>query len=144
MAAIRFYSEHPSFTFRGKGRASRWLLALIRSKQREPGSISVVFVTDDALLEMNRKYLQHDDFTDIITFDYGTEQGGKVGGDLFISIDRAHENATLLHVKPSDELLRLLAHGTLHLLGYQDKSSRSKQIMTAQEEEALALFKQTQ
>jgi rRNA maturation RNase YbeY len=89
-------------------------------------------------LEVNRKYLNHDTFTDIITFDYS--DGKRIGGDVFISIDRVKENAMIFKTEFEKELLRVMAHGILHLFGYMDKTKVEKEQMRSKEDEKIKLF----
>ena len=102
------------------------------------GEISVVFCSDDYLLDMNTQYLNHDYYTDIITFDYSDDK--IVSGDLFISFDRVKENAIIYAVPTIYELCRVIYHGILHLCGYNDKSEEEKITMRGKENEYLDLF----
>lgn len=101
------------------------------------GEISVVFCSDEYLLEMNREHLKHDYYTDIITFDYSVED--EVSGDLFISVDRVAENALEFSDGFTDELNRVCVHGLLHLCGYKDKTPDEEALMRSKEDEMLAL-----
>ena len=114
-----------------------WLGELCKSKDMVLGELSLVFCSDDALLEVNREYLSHDYYTDIITFDY--TMGSVVSGDLMISVDRVRDNAKELNEMFHVELLRVVAHGVLHLLGYGDKSESEEKEMRNQESLALGL-----
>jgi len=115
-----------------------WLKQIIESHKKSVGEISIVMCSDKLLLETNQKYLNHDYYTDIITFDYTEE--GKISGDLMISYERVKENAKKEKVGVQDELRRVMAHGVLHLLGFKDKSEREAAEMRAQEDAALDLF----
>ncbi len=108
-----------------------WLSYLIKNEGQIEGEVSIVFVSDNALLSLNKEYLQHDYFTDIITFDYSEEE---VYGDLFISVDRVKENAKSIDVSFGEELNRVMAHGVLHLCGYGDKSDDEKKTMRERED----------
>ena len=99
--------------------------------------INVIFCTDDYLLNVNQEYLQHDYYTDIITFDYSEEE---IASDIFISVVRIKENASDFNVTFQQELHRILIHGMLHLVGYEDKDDESKVTMTAEEDHYLALI----
>ncbi|MEY3084776.1 MAG: rRNA maturation RNase YbeY [Bacteroidota bacterium] len=99
---------------------------LILSENKQCGEISLVFCSDEYLLDLNNKHLQHDYYTDILTFEHLDNEG--VSGDLFISIDRVIDNAELLTVEPRIELCRVVFHGVLHLLGYSDKTVKQNQI----------------
>ncbi len=109
-----------------------WINSVVEEEGYGVGEITFVFCSDDYLLEMNRKHLDHDYYTDIITFDY--VEGDVVSGDLFISLDRIGDNASLLNVQYEEELLRVCVHGVLHLCGYQDKSDNEEQVMRTKED----------
>lgn len=138
MARVQIFSEYPGFTFRKKLFVARWLREVVHARNARLGEISIVFMTDDALLAMNRQYLAHDYYTDIITFDYTVDFGGKISGDLFISLDRVRENAVHNHDSEEGEIFRVIAHGVLHLLGYQDKTELQKQQIRTLEDSFLA------
>ena len=114
------------------------LTSLVNKEHKELGDITVVFCSDDYLLEMNRRHLDHDYFTDIITFDYC--EGDLVSGDLFISVDRVLENSLKERVEFLNELARVCVHGVLHLCGYGDKSEIDQVIMRQKEDYYLRLF----
>lgn len=115
-----------------------WLKQIIESHKKSVGEISIVMCSDKLLLETNQNYLNHDYYTDIITFDY--TEGGQINGDLMISYERVKENASKENVAVQEELRRVMAHGVLHLLGFKDKSEREAAEMRAQEDAALDLF----
>ena len=117
---------------------SGWLKDVIISKGKNAGNISVIFCSDEYLLDVNKRYLDHDYYTDIITFDY--VEGDKISGDIFISVDRIADNAATYNVSFSDELHRVLVHGILHLLGYKDKTTEEKNEMTENENKYLKLL----
>jgi rRNA maturation RNase YbeY len=104
---------------------------LIASEGFDEGDITVVFVTDEYLLEMNKTHLDHDYYTDIITFDY--TESNFISGDLFISYDRVLDNSKEFNVSSYNELCRVVFHGVLHLCGYKDKSSEDEKLMRAKE-----------
>jgi len=104
---------------------------LIGNELKKIGNISVVLCSDNYLLEMNRKYLEHDYYTDIITFDY--VEGDIISGDLFISVDRVKENAEKFETTFLNELVRVIFHGVLHLAGYKDKTTSDEQLMRKKE-----------
>jgi len=108
---------------------------LLEQESKVLGDISIIFVTDSYLLEMNQKYLDHDYYTDIITFDYCVTN--IVSGDLFISVDRVQENAGIVNVGFLTELHRVMIHGILHLCGYKDKTDEEKRVMRALENKYL-------
>lgn len=113
-----------------------WLSQVVVSEGKELGDVNLIFCSDDYLLKVNQQYLDHDYYTDIITFDY-CEQSA-VNGDLFISIDRVRDNAKIENVTFERELFRVVVHGVLHLLGYNDKSSEDKLEMTKMEDKWLS------
>lgn len=107
---------------------------LIENESKKLGNIMIIFVADDYLLEMNNKYLKHDYYTDIITFDYCDNN---VSGDLFISLDRVRENAKDFNMEFTNELHRVIIHGVLHLCGYNDKSVEEQELMRKMENKYL-------
>lgn len=111
---------------------------LIHENKMEVGNIDVIFCSDDELLEMNKKYLQHDYYTDVITFDYS--EGKNISGDIFMSIDRIRENAMREKISVQNEIRRIVGHGVLHLIGFKDKILSDKRIMTLQENVFLKFF----
>ena len=115
-----------------------WLQDVVKEEGYELGDICVVFCSDAELLEMNIQFLQHDYFTDILTFDYTSDT--ILSGDLFISIDRIVDNAAFLKEDYSKELKRVCVHGVLHLCGYKDKTEKDSGIMRLKEEHYLSIF----
>ena len=115
-----------------------WFGKICHTEGKLLGDVSVVFCSDTYLLELNKRHLQHDFFTDIITFDYS--EGDRVAGDLFVSVDRVYENADAYNVSRETELNRVSVHGILHLLGYKDKTPKEVAVMREKENEALALL----
>ena len=115
-----------------------WFGKICHTEGKLLGDVSVVFCSDTYLLELNKRHLQHDFFTDIITFDYS--EGDRVAGDLFVSVDRVYENADAYNVSRETELNRVSVHGILHLLGYKDKTPHEVAVMREKENEALALL----
>ncbi len=116
----------------------RWLLESSKGEGYTIGEINYIFCSDDYLLKINQDYLQHDYLTDIITFDYVL--GKNISGDLYISIDRVRENAKEFEVSFENELLRVMVHGVLHLMGYSDKTESATKEMRKKEEEKIKLF----
>ena len=117
---------------------TKWVRAVAASYGKRVGEVAYVFCNDDKILEVNRQYLKHDYFTDIITFDYC--EGDMLSGDLFISLDTVRTNAELFHKTYDDELHRVIIHGILHLVGINDKSPGEREIMEAAENKALDLL----
>ncbi len=116
---------------------TEWIGRVAESHQRVVGDINYVFCNDEEILDVNRRYLQHDYYTDIITFDYG--RGNVLSGDLYISLDTVRSNAELLGKPYDEELHRVLVHGVLHLVGINDKGPGERELMEAAEDAALAL-----
>lgn len=116
-----------------------WILAAIQEEGKITGMIQFVFCDDDQLLQINQEFLNHDTLTDIITFNYNDEFAG-VNGDIFISIDRVKENATEYDVPFDKELYRVIIHGILHLLGYDDQDDSSRTAMRKKENYYLSLL----
>lgn len=115
-----------------------WINRIIVSEGFDLGHIDYIFCSDDYLLSLNLEYLNHDTLTDIITFDY--TDGKQISGDIFISTDRVAENAESFAVGFGNELLRVMSHGLLHLMGYGDKTEKEAAIMRQKEEEKMQLF----
>lgn len=136
-AGIHFHSDRIPFILRDKTGIRAWLLRIAAQHKRHIGSLTYVFVSDEQLLVMNRQFLQHDTYTDIITFDYSENK--LVSGELYISIDRVRDNAKSFGVPVTDELHRVIAHGLLHLCGFKDKQPKQAAEMRKQEEKVLAL-----
>ncbi len=108
---ISYYFEDTSFVFKVKTLNNRWLKLVAESEIRRIGQISIIFCSDNYILDVNQRYLQHDYFTDIITFDYC--EGDRLSGDLFISVDSVRENAAEYGTEFNDELNRVMVHGTI-------------------------------
>ena len=134
---INFYSEN-SFELQDESSYSEWLQRVISSEAKKTGEISFIFCDDEYLLEINRKYLDHDTYTDIISFD--NSLGKMLQGDIFISTERVAENASTYNVSFEEELQRVLVHGVLHLCGYKDKSEEERDVMRVKEEEKMKMF----
>jgi len=117
----------------------RWIVAVAESHARIVGNLSYIFCDDPRILEVNRQFLSHDYFTDIITFD--DCRGRLLRGDMFISLDTVRSNAVLQNVPYGEELMRVIIHGVLHLCGIDDKGPGEREIMEANENSALALWK---
>ncbi|RKN82796.1 rRNA maturation RNase YbeY [Ulvibacterium marinum] len=126
------------FELQDKKRYVEWLAQIVASEGREVGNLSFVFCDDTYLLEINQKFLGHDSLTDVITFDYSDDD--VLFGDVFISTERLKENSYKFNSKFVDELQRVMAHGVLHLLGYDDKSDDDSKEMRSKEEEKMKLF----
>ena len=134
---IEFHYEI-DFEIKDSERTSEWIEQLIIEEGKEMGEITYIFCNDKFLLERNQKYLNHDTLTDIITFDYC--QGDIISSDIMISIDRVKENSTIFENSFSDELKRVMSHGILHLIGYDDHNEKDKEIMREKENYYLKLI----
>ena len=140
---LSFSTGDVSFTLRNKTAIADWLKAVAKKHKQTIGTLSYSFVSDDYLLSINKRFLKHNTYTDIITFDYSSDEQSKnvVSGEIYISIDRVTDNAEKFGVSRKDELHRVMAHGLLHLCGFRDKTSAEQKRMRAEEENALALRK---
>lgn len=136
--AIWFHTQNIAFNLKKKNLHKSWIRSVIKSHARLPGSISYIFSSNTSLREMNRAYLNHDYFTDVITFDYS--EGNVISGDVFISIDRVRLNARIYDESFEEELKRVMIHGVLHLLGFGDATDVEKQQMRKLENDALHLW----
>lgn len=134
---VRYFNEDISFNFKQRLLNNRWLKLVAGSEMRRIGNVNIIFCSDNYILDVNMKYLQHDYFTDIITFDYC--EGDVLSGDLFISIDSVRENSIFYGVSFEDELNRVIVHGLLHLIGYDDHSDEQIKEMRFKEDYYLSL-----
>jgi len=135
-----FFNETPFVFPYNKNSVKRWVKSVAKCEGKEAGNINYIFCDDDYLHKINVAYLQHDTLTDIITFDY--TEGKVLHSDIYISVERVKENAEIFKVPFQRELLRVLAHGLLHLCGYKDKTSKDSALMRQKEEEMMLLFDQ--
>jgi rRNA maturation RNase YbeY len=133
MPVINFFEEDISYKLNRKTALKRWITETIQAEGFKLKELNYIFCSDVYLLQINRQYLNHDTYTDIITFD-NSENEKLIVGDIFISIDRIRENAANFSMTESDELHRVIIHGALHLLGYKDKTAVTKQKMTQKED----------
>ena len=136
--AICFSSENLDFELENESKVKKWISAVVNAQNRRVGNINYLFCDDAYLININRTYLNHDTYTDIITFDY--VEGNVVSGDIMISVERVKENATLFSTTFEQELHRVVIHGVLHLLGQADKTDEEATEMRKKEEAALALW----
>ena len=139
---IRFITEedihYSLFTIHSQPQVERWLRSVAAGYGFATGDITYIFCSDERILEVNRQFLGHDYYTDIITFDYSTPS--RISGDIYISLDTVASNAEQLGIPFEDELLRILVHGVLHLTGQGDKTPETKAVMTSKENAALQLL----
>ena len=133
MPAISFFEEDITYKLKNKTSVRQWITQTIQAEGFKLKELTYIFCSDDYLLQINQQYLNHDTYTDIITFD-NSESDKVITGDIFISIDRIRENALKFNITETDELHRVIIHGALHLLGYKDKTAVTKQKMTQKED----------
>ena len=136
-ASITFKSQGVPSAFRDRAALRQWLASVARDHGHQLRELNYVLMSDDALLEFNRRYLDHDEYTDVITFDGQTGTG--ISGDILMSYDRIRENARTFNVSLRSELERVMVHGLLHLLGHRDKTAAQKKSMREMEDRYLAL-----
>ena len=134
---ISYHFENTDFVFRERDLNNRWLRTVAESEMKRIGDIAIIFCSDGYLLDVNRKYLGHDYFTDIITFDYC--EGERLSGDLFISVDSVSENAIEYGTEFANELNRVMVHGLLHLIGYDDHTEEDVKTMREKENHYLEI-----
>lgn len=137
MAKINFFTEDVTYNLKGKTAVKKWLQETILAEGYQLAELNFIFCSDEYLLRVNQEFLQHDYYTDVITFD-NSEELKTILGDIFISIDRVKDNAKQNNATTHNELCRIIIHGTLHLLGYKDKTKKAKTEMTAKEDFYLA------
>ena len=137
---ISYYFEDTDFIFKGKTLNNRWLKLVAESEIRRIGDISIIFCSDNYILDVNQKYLQHDYFTDIITFDYSNLDEGFISGDIYIDYQTVADNAKIYGTTAAREMLRVVVHGVLHLCGQGDKTPETEAVMHSKEDKYLELF----
>lgn len=140
---ITFLSRGVPSVFRDRDRLRIWLTAVAKDHGHRIGDLNYVLMSDKALLEYNRAFLQHDELTDVITFEVSPGPGSRgtgVSGDVLMSLDRIRENAGLYEASVQGELRRVMVHGLLHLLGHSDKTTALRKAMRAQEDKYLARY----
>ena len=136
--SVHFFSEDTPFQLKEPDLHRQWIKNIVQSEGKIIETLNYIFCSDDYLLQINIEYLQHHTFTDIITFPY--KEGKTIAGDIFISIDRITENAQTYSSSFEQELLRVMAHGVLHLCGYGDKAEDEITKMREKENAAISLF----
>jgi len=134
---IKYYSEDCTLPQMDQTEVTDWIIRVAASHGKRTGDLNYIFCSDARILEVNNQYLQHDYFTDIITFDYSEEK--KISGDIYIGIETVASNAELLGVTYESELNRVIIHGVLHLCGFKDKTPETEKIIHQKEDEALKL-----
>jgi len=138
MPAINFFSEDTGYQLKNKLPLKRWIKYTIAAEGYRLDELNYILCSDAYLLQINQQYLNHDTYTDIVTFD-NSEKPGFITGDIFISVERTQENASKFKVDADTELHRVIIHGALHLLGYKDKKPADKKLMTEKENQYLAI-----
>lgn len=133
-----YFNYETDFQLADEARSLAWIQRIISSEGKSEGEISYIFCNDDYLLEINQHYLSHDEYTDIISFDYTV--GNQLNGDIFISVERVRENAAEFNTAFDQELLRVMAHGILHYCGYKDKEEQDVLLMRSKEDEKVAWY----
>lgn len=134
--AIHYLDEdRKAYGFR-KAAGKMWLKGVVEAEGKKTGTIGIIFCSDDYLLDINKRFLQRDYFTDVISFTYS--EGREVSGDILISVDRVEENAAQLGISFPDEIRRIMVHGVLHLIGYDDLNPKEKARMSELEDVYLA------
>ena len=136
MPSIHFFEEDIRFNLKDKNKVKAWIKSTIAAESYQLQELNYIFCSDSYLLSINQQYLNHDTYTDIVTFD-NSEKERVIEGDIFISIDRIRENAGKFGTDLIDELHRVIIHGALHLLGYKDKTPTDKALMTSKEDHYL-------
>ncbi len=139
--AVSYYAEDIKMPSLKRRETTKWIREVAAVHQMKVGDVAYIFCSDEKILEVNKEYLQHDYYTDIITFDY--TEDGVINGDVFISLDTVKSNAEEFGVTFDQELHRIIIHGILHLCGIDDKGPGERENMTAKENEALALLNNT-
>lgn len=139
MAEFFFQGADLNYRLRNKTAIKQLLADLFRKEGKKLDGLSVVFCSDDYLLGLNRQFLQHNFYTDILTFDL-SERADNTTGELYISVDRVRENARGLRVSAKEEMWRVIIHGSLHLCGYKDKLKKQQLLMRQKEERYLRLL----
>ncbi len=138
MNNIHFFTEDLNYRLRQIKRIKKWIVNTIEKEDGQLDTINFIFTTDKYLHKINVDYLNHDTYTDIITFEYNSDDD-PILSDIYISLERCKENAKNLNIKLFDEIHRILIHGVLHLLGYKDKKKKDKELMTSKEDYYLSL-----
>ena len=138
MAPVHFFFPYQNFSLTQRTELKSFIREIFKKENKKLLSLQYVFCTDEYLLEINRQYLQHDFYTDFITFELGTAE--KIDGEIYISAERVKENAQLMQISFKEELHRVIFHGVLHLCGYKDKLKTEKLEMRTKEDRLLQLY----
>ena len=141
MYLTNFFSEKNTYSPKNKKKIRKLIELICKDQNKSLVFLNCIFCSDDYLLEINKKYLKHNFYTDVITFDHREKGDKNIEGDVYISIDRVKENAKLYGVKTESELTRVIIHGVLHLCGFGDKNKKEKKIMGDKENKYISLYK---
>lgn len=136
--AILFHEDFAKTRLANKRKIKDWIKSVVETECLKAGDINIIFTNDERLLRMNIEHLGHDYYTDIISYDYS--EGGTLNGDLFISLERVEENAVRYGVERNMEVLRVIIHGVLHLMGYKDSKESERNEMRSMEDKCLNIY----
>lgn len=136
---VNFFIEASNFRLTDRRKIKTWINQVIKQHEQAPGDINYIFADDEYLLKINQQYLKHDYYTDIITFDQ-SEREGVISGDIYLSVERIKDNAFQQQHDFTSELKRVMVHGILHLIGYDDHTEEEKAEMRKKEEACLSLY----
>ncbi|MFL9481847.1 rRNA maturation RNase YbeY [Chitinophagaceae bacterium LWZ2-11] len=139
---IRFHSADKTFTFKGKNRLKDFIVSIFKKEKKAVAGMDYIFCSDEYLLQINKDFLQHDYYTDIITFGL-SPKGEPIEGEVYISLDRVKDNSKTLNTPYQEEILRVIFHGVLHLCGYKDKKKADIELMREKESHYIKLYKKT-
>jgi rRNA maturation RNase YbeY len=140
MGFIRFFNEDIKYSISKPGKTVSWIKEVVKKEKALLAEINYIFCSDEHLLSLNQKFLNHNTLTDIITFNNSTQKG-VIEADIYVSVPRVQENAQKFKVEFQNEMNRVMIHGLLHLLGYKDKRPSEKTLMRKKEEACLSLLK---
>ncbi len=135
---IRFFYDKVKFRVKGSGEIKAFLEKVITDEKKSPGDLNFIFTDDEVLLNLNKEFLKHNYFTDVIAFD--NTHGGNISGEVYISVEALKRNAKLYNVQLSEELLRILIHAIMHLCGYIDKDDKNRNKMFKRQEQLVKRF----
>lgn len=139
---IFFHKERINFDVREKQKIRKWIKKVVESEGKELGELNIILTRDKELLELNKTYLSRKYLSDVITFEYNQEK--KISGDIYLSVERIRENALKFNERVDREILRVIIHGILHLMGYRDKKVEEQTKMRQKEDECLYMFDKMQ
>lgn len=141
MSQVKFHFHHQQFVLKNRRALKAFISAVFKEKKQNLTRLQIVFCSDTFLLDINQQFLQHDYYTDVITFNLGTKNS--IEGEIYISVDRVKDNAESLEKSFKEEIHRVIFHGVLHLCGYKDKLKKDKEEMSGEENRLLDLYFKT-